>query len=155
MAAGAKSVIFTILYICRITRMAQILDNPITMIRRVLQHAADQGLPALDPATGERPSRGRLKLVMFPQDWNTTALGHERPGVAAQITAYTMVVMSPSGSAAIYFDGQHAYTIRQPGDSLLVDIGHQRMARASRAQTRYETGLREASRPPVRRHAWS
>ena len=59
-----------------------------------------------------RPNISEIQVTaMFPQTWGSTALGFGGIGGAAMTPAYTVVVTGPSNQVAVYWAGQHAYTI--------------------------------------------
>lgn len=59
-----------------------------------------------------RPQPSEVEVVaMFSQTWGSTALGFGGMGGAAMTRAYTVVVRSPTGDVAVYWRGQHAYTL--------------------------------------------
>ena len=59
-----------------------------------------------------RPAVSEIQVTaMFPQTWGSTALGFGGIGGAAMTPAYTVVVTGPGGQLAVYWAGQHAYTI--------------------------------------------
>ena len=59
-----------------------------------------------------RPEVREVQVTaMFPQTWPSTALGFGGIGGAAMTPAYTVVVRGPTGQAAVYWAGRHAYTI--------------------------------------------
>lgn len=59
-----------------------------------------------------RPDVREVQVTaMFPQLWSSKALGFGGIGGAAMTPAYTVVVTGPQGQVAVYWSGQHAYTM--------------------------------------------
>lgn len=52
-----------------------------------------------------QPRLDECEVIMFPQTWSSTALGYGGLGGKAITEAYTVVVIGPTGDAAVYFGG--------------------------------------------------
>ena len=88
-----------------------------------------------------RPDLSRdIQVVHFPQSWGSTALGFGGMGGAAITSAYTTIVMMNHLYAAVFFGGEHAYSVKM--DSTFRDDMHlQRMPDVSMAHKKYESIL--------------
>lgn len=84
-----------------------------------------------------RPTDYDCNVVMFPQEWSSTALGFGGIGGQALTSAYVCIVeCQMTNEYAVYFGGRHAYTIKDPNQKFNEDIANQRMADVS-ARGRY------------------
>lgn len=91
-----------------------------------------------------RPDVSEIQVTaMFPQTWGSTALGFGGMGGAAMTPAYTVVVTGPNGHLAVYWAGQHAYTMdltaitEQQRDNFNADLAKNWTVNLNEADTRY------------------
>jgi len=89
-----------------------------------------------------RPADEDLDVFMFPQVWGSTALGFGGMGGSSPRQANTVVVMCRKvQAAAIYFAGEHAYTVDLKDSNvhkqLHDDIRDRRVPSRSEATQRY------------------
>ena len=90
----------------------------------------------------ERPHPEHEMFIhaMFPQMWNSTALGFGGLGGQAITSAYTTII----GSAiyrkefAVYFNGRFAYRVDNPSDQFFTDINNRQM-KSVMDSTAYQT----------------
>jgi hypothetical protein len=79
-----------------------------------------------------RPHLGEIRVqAMFPQTWSSTALGFGGIGGQAITSAYT-IILECNSEYAVYFAGQHAYTVQQPTDKFFRDLDKRCMLEVSR-----------------------
>lgn len=64
-------------------------------------------------------------VSMFPQVWDTPALGFLGVAAAKDTLAYTVVFtdLAPESTTCfVYFDGRYAYTVHNPNDKFGMDV---------------------------------
>lgn len=72
------------------------------------------------------------ELSVFPQVWESTALGFEGFGGQAITTAYTTVAVEPRHETyAVFFDNSFAYILKAPNHKFFRDLTNHRMARVA------------------------
>lgn len=118
------------------------LNDPISDLHRSLGHAEHVGFPDVteevpdyskrrSTGTQERPARIRTRrpraqeievCAMFPQTWESTALGFGGIGGAAMTTAYTIALRGPQGDVLVYFVGRFAYRVSKPNETFSSDL---------------------------------
>ena len=79
-----------------------------------------------------------LYWYAFPQTWSSTALGFGGIGGCAMTCAETVVVMThngPVGSAAVFFGGRFAYTVKEVGEGFHRALDARRMPKVKEAYT--------------------
>lgn len=116
--------------------------------RRKIQ--LEDSYPMLDKV--RRPDISEIQVTaMFPQMWGSTALGFGGIGGAAMTSAYTVVVTGPSNQVAVYWAGQHAYTIdmnaisEQQRADFTADLNKNWTVSLNDADTRYGASLSRKS----------
>ncbi len=116
--------------------------------RRKIQ--LEDSYPMLDKV--RRPDISEIQVTaMFPQMWGSTALGFGGIGGAAMTPAYTVVVTGPSNQVAVYWAGQHAYTIdlnaisEQQRADFTADLNKNWTVSLNDADTRYGASLSRKS----------
>lgn len=99
-----------------------------------------------------RPDISEIQVTaMFPQTWGSTALGFGGIGGAAMTPAYTVVVTGPSNQVAVYWAGQHAYTLDlnaisdQQRADFTADLNKNWTVSLNDADTRYGASLSRKS----------
>lgn len=113
-------------------------SNPITSMATALMRALDRDLPPIRyERKGEkrerRPLQQEVSVCQFQQQWGSTALGFGGIGGAAMTIADTTVVLCQS-SACVYFNGEHAYTIKRCNDLFDGDCLSQSMRKVADAK---------------------
>lgn len=110
----------------------------------------DNSYPMLNQV--RRPDIREVQVTaMFPQIWGSTALGFGGIGGAAMTPAYTVVVTGPSNQVAVYWAGQHAYTIdldsmsEQQRADFKDDLNKNRTVSLNDADERYGASLSRKS----------
>lgn len=100
-----------------------------------LCRALDRDLPGITRTRKDgtefevRPVESQVQVFHFPQTWSTTALGFTKEwGGQGFTTAYTTVVLLGFETACVYFDGEHAYTVKTIGSNFLFDLSHHDMS---------------------------
>lgn len=124
-------------------------DSPVETLARVIAHAKYAGLSYVhyDEFVGRNPDEAKTILYkpatrnpnerefcvvgMFPQTWNSTALGHGGIGGSAMTTAYTIVIQArheQSREVLVYFGDRFAYRISSPNQVFWQELGQQHLA---------------------------
>lgn len=85
-----------------------------------------------------RPSGGEVMVYHFPQTWGSTALGFGGIGGQAFTSAMTTVIISQNDTAAVFFNGKHAYTIKDFNETFEQDV-HRCTMKECRFSSEYET----------------
>ncbi|MBE0470223.1 MAG: hypothetical protein IBX55_12040 [Methyloprofundus sp.] len=82
-----------------------------------------------------RPTEQDLDVVaMFPQLWESAALGFGGVSGAVLTTAYTIVIHDGfSGSCLVYFDGRFAYTVNARNQVFWDDVSKQNLKSVARS----------------------
>lgn len=98
-------------------------------VYEMVDHAATYQMPTEERRAGqEREQRGEVVFprrtitqrphisqcvvrYMFPQLWNSTALGFGSIGGAAMTDAYTVIIEGPGGHLAVYWSGRFGYLV--------------------------------------------
>lgn len=80
-----------------------------------------------------RPRVEDISVIHFPQMWGSTALGFGGIGGQAMTSAYTTVIIDAIGNGAVFFNGTHAYTIKDYNEKFDQDCHGQNMAPISRS----------------------
>jgi hypothetical protein len=81
-------------------------------------------------------------IAMFPQIWDSSALGFDGIGASSMTSAYTVVLRHAGGEALVYFDGCFAYRIARPSPRLIEDIAAMALAPVGESE-KYERTRRK------------
>lgn len=83
--------------------------------------------------------------VMFPQLWDTPALGFLGVAAARDTVAFTTIFTSldpESKTSYVYFDGRFAYVVHNPNEKFLAEVSAHQVGSVL-FQSDYETSLEE------------
>lgn len=123
-----------------VSNLADSLDSALEQALKNPGHLREPGVPY-----DEDDSPGYCVVHHFPQTWGSTALGFPGVGAQAVTSAYTTVIRSPSGEAAVYFAGKLAYLVAgadqrsEQAAAFLSDLRNKQMEPVATAQDRYGT----------------
>jgi hypothetical protein len=122
------------------------VSDPLNTLAFALGAAIASDLPAREyEHRGEmrsmRPRRDTVDVVLFAQDWSSTALGFD-VGMAGQAfcSAYTVVV-SFERTACVYFAEGLAYSVDTRNPAFIEDLKNRNLAGQIEAAKRYGATL--------------
>lgn len=90
------------------------------------------------PWEERRPWEEEVKVVMFEQAWESTALGFGGVGGSAITSAYTVVVFGPCRDACVYVGGRLAYHVKRPNEAFMEALAARNMVGAGGYRGQYE-----------------
>lgn len=118
-------------------------SDPLNTLSHAIQSALSSDLPDISwEVQGEtrtrRPRRNELNIVMFQQDWPTTALGFDGLVAGQAFTSAYTVIVTLDRTACVYFAERLAYTADTRNSVFQEDLAQRSLEGQREARTRYK-----------------